>query len=101
MNPLQLSIAADFSLGLIHDEAEAAHLPEHYEPLVALQGNLPMADWIEDELILALPLVPMHGDVRECGALGFVPFSQSEALPNGKVNPFASLTALLTGNKED
>lgn len=101
MNSLPLSIAADFRLGLIHDEAEAAHLPEYYEPLVAPQGSLPMAEWIEDELILALPLIPMHGDARECEALGFVPLSQSPALPKDKVNPFASLTALLTGNKED
>ena len=47
-------------LGLIRDEADEAALPEGYEPwLVAEDGMLHPAELVEDELILAVPLVPV------------------------------------------
>lgn len=47
-------------LGLIRDEAEEAALPEGYEPLlVPGDGLLQPAALVEDELILALPTVPV------------------------------------------
>ncbi|MCK9538330.1 YceD family protein [Dokdonella sp.] len=46
-------------LGVIAHEAEEAALPEGYEPLLAPDGTLSVADVIEDELILALPVVPV------------------------------------------
>ena len=47
-------------LGLIRDEADEAALPEGYEPLLlAEDGLLHPAGLVEDELILALPTVPV------------------------------------------
>lgn len=47
-------------LGLIRDEADEAALPEGYEPLlVAEDGLIHPAELVEDELILALPTVPV------------------------------------------
>jgi uncharacterized protein len=47
-------------LGLIRDEAEEAALPEGYEPLLVPEdGLLHSAELVEDELILALPTVPV------------------------------------------
>jgi uncharacterized protein len=47
-------------LGLIRDEAEEAGLPENYEPLLLSEdGLLRPAELIEDELILAVPVVPL------------------------------------------
>lgn len=45
-------------LGLIRDEAEEAGLPEGYEPLLlAEDGMLRPSELVEDELILAVPVV--------------------------------------------
>ncbi len=44
-------------LGLIATEADAVALPEGYEPLVARDEPSALVDLIEDELILALPLI--------------------------------------------
>lgn len=60
-------------LGLIRDEADEAALPEGYEPLlVPADGMLQPAQLVEDELILALPTVPVKPDTdaieREWGA---------------------------------
>jgi len=52
-------VALDQRLGLIASESEEAALPEGYEPLLIPDGQLDLADVIEDELILALPVVPL------------------------------------------
>ena len=47
-------------LGVIRREQYEAGLPEGYEPmLLPADGGLRIADAIEDELILAVPVVPM------------------------------------------
>ena len=43
----------------IEDESEEAALPPGYEPLLIADGQVNLADVIEDELILALPVVPL------------------------------------------
>lgn len=46
-------------LGLIKRESDEAALPEGYEALLVSDGQLRLKDVIEDELILALPLVAL------------------------------------------
>lgn len=77
-------------LGLIRDEEDEAGLPPGYEPLLmAEHGELRPAELIEDELILAVPVVPVNPD--------------SESVQNewpadeeavAQANPFAALAAL-------
>lgn len=56
-----LPVALEQRLGLIRDEADEAALPEGYEPLlVPGDGLLHPAALVEDELILALPTVPVR-----------------------------------------
>jgi uncharacterized protein len=52
-------VSIDQRLGLIADESEEAALPPGYEPLLVAGGGVSIADVIEDELILALPVVPL------------------------------------------
>lgn len=53
------AIVLDQRLGLIRKESDEAALLPDYEPLlVSPDGQLDLVDVIEDELILALPLVP-------------------------------------------
>lgn len=77
-------------LGLIRDEAEEAALPEGYEPLLVPEdGNLRPAELVEDELILALPVVPL--------APGSEPVEQDWSPSEdeaAKASPFAALAGL-------
>lgn len=78
-------------LGLIRDEAEeAALLPDVEAVLVDDNGNLNPADLIEDELILALPVVPINPDSQELEAEWPEEVEELEETPN----PFAALSAL-------
>lgn len=78
------------AFGLIADEADEAALPEPYEALLASDGQLALRDVIEDELILALPVVALSpGAPIEDVALANVPADEEAA-----ENPFAALAQL-------
>ena len=75
-------------LGLIRDEADEAALPPEYEPLlVPADGMLRPAELVEDELILALPVVPVSPDA-ETVERDFAPTEEETA----QANPFAALS---------
>jgi uncharacterized protein len=77
-------------LGLIRDEADEAALPEEYEALlVEADGMLKPAELVEDELILAMPVVPVSPDA-EVVEREFVPSAEETA----QASPFAALAGL-------
>lgn len=82
-------------LGLIHfgtghEEAEEAGLPEGYEPLLMPEdGMLHTAELVEDELILAIPVVPLMPGTEAMD--GDWPADDAE---KERVHPFAALSAL-------
>ncbi|HEY0229896.1 MAG TPA: YceD family protein [Dokdonella sp.] len=83
-------VALDQRLGLIASEGEEAALPEGYEPLLVPDGQLDLADVIEDELILALPVVPLKPGAPLEWKDGPVDEDAGEQRPN----PFAVLGSL-------
>lgn len=75
-------------LGLITSEAQEAALPEQMEPLLVPEGGeIHPADLIEDELILALPVVPINPESR-------LPEDVWDREDDDKPNPFAVLGTL-------
>lgn len=54
--PLDLEVA----LGLTPTDTAAENLPGHYEPVVVADSRLDLGNLVEDELLLALPIVPVH-----------------------------------------
>ncbi|MFA5684775.1 MAG: YceD family protein [Lysobacteraceae bacterium] len=86
-----LPVRIEQTLGLLRNEAEQAALPPDVEPVLApADGMLDPLDLVEDELILALPVMPV--------APGSLPVEQAfgdgiEPEP-AQPNPFAALAAL-------
>jgi len=81
-------------LGLIRDEADEAALPPGYEPLLMPEdGMLQPAELVEDELILAVPVVPMAPG-SEAVERDW-PATQVEL---DAANPFAALSSLKKNN---
>ena len=77
-------------LGLIRDEAEEAALPPEYEPLlVPADGLLHPVDLVEDELVLAVPVVALSPDSDTVEREWAAPQEETAA-----VSPFAALAAL-------
>ncbi|TAH38888.1 MAG: DNA-binding protein [Gammaproteobacteria bacterium] len=85
-----LPVRIDQRLGLIREEAQEAALPEGYEPLLVADGKASIRDVIEDEMILALPLVALSpGAPLEQVALG-----ESKVGSEVSASPFAVLGSL-------
>lgn len=79
-------------LGLVRSEAEEAALPEGYEALeVPADGLLVPLDIVEDELILAVPVIPVKPGSEAVERDWPIP--DAEAVPE-RENPFAALAAL-------
>lgn len=77
-------------LGLVRDEAEDDALPEGYEALLlGDDGMLRPADLVEDELILAVPVVPVAPGTEAVER----DWTASEA-EQQRANPFAVLSSL-------
>jgi len=63
LEPFVMPVAVDSRLGLIRSERDNAALQAGCEPLlIAEDDKLNPIDVIEDELLLALPLVPVNPD---------------------------------------
>lgn len=86
----ELPVQVTQRLGLLRDEADEAGLPEGYEPLlVPADGQLDPAALVEDELILAVPVVPVAPDTEAMAHDWPAPAEEADA-----ANPFAALAAL-------
>lgn len=83
-------------MGLIRDERDEAGLPPGYEPvLLPDDGRLHPAELIEDELILAVPVVPVKPGTEAIEADWA---AVEEEVGEERQNPFfAALSALKSG----
>lgn len=85
-----LPVHLDHRMGLMRDESEEPSLPPGYEPfLVDESGELRALDLVEDELILAIPVVPVMPGTEAVEQEWGGPAGESE-----RPNPFAALSAL-------
>ncbi len=85
-----LPVSIKQRLGLIRNEDEESALPEEYEALLVPEdGQLRPLDLVEDELVLAVPVVPLSPE-GEAVNRDWAPTEEEQS----KANPFAALAAL-------
>jgi len=95
LKPVGETLALEHSFRFVKDEALAAELDaDSEEDVLSLQRHFDLAELIEDELLLALPLVPRH---ETCPQPLPVPAEDEEHLEEKRPNPFAALAALKKG----
>ena len=98
LGPLRLPLKVEVALGVVSTEAEAGQLSDPYEPFLVQDGDVAVADLVEEELLLALPQIPRHEDLRECEANGYA--APDPAMPDvDRRQPFAALASLLSDSK--
>lgn len=95
------NLQVDRSFRFVKDEATAEALDdEAEEDLIALSKDFNLRQLIEDELLMALPLVPMHDECPQA-----MPMASSdadfEAANTEKANPFAVLAGLRKNAGQD
>ena len=93
LKTVEQALAVDRSFRFVKDEATAeAQDDESEEDLLVLSKDFDLLALLEDELLMALPLVPMHSSCQSEHA----PTSKddSDAAVDAKPNPFAVLATM-------
>ena len=90
MQPMECALDSAARIALIATEAQAGELPPDLEPLLAEGGRTSIARLITEELLLTLPIVPLHGGSKGCAS------APAAAERGGETQrPFARLAELL------
>lgn len=88
LESLRFPLDLGFSLGIINSDEEIVQLPGGYEPLLVTGDPMKTFEVIEDEVLLAIPTVPIHAGVEHCQAN-----PMNQVAPE-RENPFAVLEKL-------
>ncbi len=89
LEPVRIRLVAEPDVLLVASEAGSGGMTEAGDTLVA-EAQMALTQLVEDELLLALPMVPMHAE-GECQAPGAV--ATTPAIPWGR-------PAVLKGRRE-
>ena len=84
------TVSSIVNLGVVRSIDEADRLPEGYEPLLLEGDTLPLADILQEELLLAVPAIPQH---ERCGPADPLVKGVTPESPK-RPNPFAVLANL-------
>lgn len=101
LQPFEVPLALARRIRFVRGEAQAEALDAELEDdVLALSRTLDLRELVEDELLLALPLVPRHGSCPQplpMSAAGEEPVDEAAERPH----PFAALKALKTARGSD
>ena len=93
LRAMAVALEIDRSFLFVHGEDAAAQLDADSEDdVLALTRSLDLRELVEDELLLALPIVPRH---EVCPVP--LPVRPNDPLAEERPNPFAALAALKRG----
>lgn len=109
LQPAECMIDESAQVALVGEEAEA--VPDGFEPFVARSEQLSLSAMAEEQVLLALPLVPMHeAGAEQCLSTGAAVVSLASAAAvepaaesaaeERKQMPFANLRELLDKKNE-
>jgi uncharacterized protein len=95
LRPMRVRVSADSPVLLVDSEQAAEEAPDGSETFLAAEGRISLAALIAEELLLALPIVPLHEPGTPCAPS--VPRAEHEpaAAPVPATRPFADLRALM------
>jgi uncharacterized protein len=69
LEPFRHEVAETANVVLADAASVPAAVPAGYEPFELEDGRLQPAELVEEELIVAIPLVPKHGRIEDCGSV--------------------------------
>ena len=99
LQDMDLDLHCNLALLVFDSEQELQALPESQDGVVMTEDGLDVVALIEDELILSLPMIPMHADTG-CN-LVLNELKQGEAAATERSNPFAVLAGLKDKSRQD
>jgi len=95
LKPVDVPLQIERNFLFVHGEDAAAQLDADSEDdVLAITRALDLRELVEDELLLAMPIVPRHDACPE----PLVSPVDAEPAPDNKPNPFAALASLKRSN---
>lgn len=91
MECMEMAVAAALRLVFGDPGGDEGAVPEGHESVPLANGRISLLELIEDELILALPMAPVHED---CPGGVWRRYMGGEAPSEGPPRPFAALSRL-------
>ncbi len=92
--PFACPVECGGRVAMVADAAEAERVPEELETILAPGHRISVRDLVEEELLLALPIVPLHAG-RDCPARGQRSIGGRRESPGGERHrPFERLDEL-------
>jgi uncharacterized protein len=89
LKPVTVALEGPICWGLVFSESEMQGLDKDLDPILIEEGQLPLRQAIEDELVLLLPIVPTHESCNSEWISDTEPVDVSE-----NKSPFAVLAGL-------
>lgn len=100
LQEMALDLHSDLHLLVTESDEKLQELPETEDAVVMDESGLDVPALIEDELILSLPLVPMHADPACNEVFNALRQDSSATAGSAKPNPFSVLAGLNVGKTE-
>jgi len=99
LKPCACAVDETASLAVVANDTD--EVPGGYEPLLGDDERLSVVELIEEQVLLGLPLVPLHETAAECGAVAAALAAvEDEPAVEETQRPFANLRELLEkGNR--
>ena len=94
LNPVEWPVELQFKLDVVTSLEQESRLLQGYEPLLVGENKLPLAEIIEDELLLEIPAFPRH--TYECGSFNLKKnaLNEHDKIQSNTNNPFTVLSEL-------
>jgi uncharacterized protein len=100
LEPMQVPVESSAHVALIVSESEADRVPPEFETVHVPENRIRVRDLVEEEILLTLPISPLHEAAEECGGEGEQ--QKADAQPEAPVHetqrPFERLGELLKRN---
>lgn len=101
MEPVVQTVSVASRVTFVFSDEQAEHVETETEPVVlGREGRIRLVDLLEDEILMAVPLMPVHEEACSDLASGRAYESgriDESASEEGSENPFAALAALKKG----
>ncbi len=97
LEPLGIQLQDDISLAVLEEEASAAKLDPQFDPWICTDQKLILAELVEEQLMLCMPIVNYHDDKACLDKLNYQQVQhelEGEQPEESADNPFAVLKAL-------
>jgi len=91
LKQFEAALESPVRVAFVGRDAEAGRVPDEYDAVTAPGGRIQLTEFVEEELLLALPLVPMHATPAEC-ALQLAAEAEAEADGDAPATPARPVT---------